>query len=327
LTNGCNLEVRLGKQEIMGKLVIELQGGLGNQLFQFANAFRMNRASGFQHEIVASDHLIKQQSKNSRFTSRCFELQQLNYSFGSLSHYEKGLISVVGSPKVRKFINSRELQSLGFLPRLISEDQITSDLLESKNNKLTLITGFWQNAKDYISIRDEISTIVESIDSIFLSPRYYELLRKIENTSCLCIHFRRSDYISNIRARNFHGLLGKEYFSSAYSAAIQAREFSNVFVFTEDREIISDAFDFINGVKVEVIDKEDKLSSWENLLLMSKSTSLILSNSTFSWWSAFINRRLEMANIFGPSQWFRQGNDSLMLPSWTGITPFFEEIN
>jgi hypothetical protein len=308
----------------MAKLVVEIQGGLGNQLFQFANAFRINHAFNFQHQIVLSERLIKLQGKNPRFTARSVELSPLNYDFGQLSFAEKKLVSIAGSPHGRKLFESTYSPVAKFLPGQISENRMPDDLFFDEHRKLVLLTGFWQDAVNYIPLKDQITRIVESVHPKFLSPRFSILSGEIENSNSLCIHFRRSDYVSNPKARNFHGLLGKEFFLSAYNTAIQNSNIEKVFIFTEDRQILAGAFDFIEGNNFQVIDAGDNLSSWENLLLMSKSANMILSNSSFSWWSAFINRRAEKSHVYGPSKWFRKGDKSLMLPSWKAIPSYFE---
>jgi hypothetical protein len=47
------------------------------------------------------------------------------------------------------------------------------------------------------------------------------------------------------------------------------------------------------------------------MILMSRASDLIISNSTFSWWSAYISNK--ETNVVAPNKWFRDLEDPKML--------------
>ena len=72
-----------------------------------------------------------------------------------------------------------------------------------------------------------------------------------------------------------------------------------------------------------MVDESFRLSSWEILLLMRISQSIVLSNSSLSWWAAFSQSEPTKQKVYGPSRWFLQEDKTLMLPDWEKIDPAF----
>jgi hypothetical protein len=68
----------------------------------------------------------------------------------------------------------------------------------------------------------------------------------------------------------------------------------------------------------EVLDFPDQ-SALELMIEMSKFQTILISNSTFSWWAAFISMRA--TRIYFPSPWFRNSQDPIQLTpdNWVAI--------
>lgn len=306
----------------MQKIVVELQGGLGNQLFQFANAFRIKKMFELPHNIVFYTSLLIKQSKNPRFTSRDFSLHELDLK-NRTSVFDNFLIKLNESNELQIFLKFIAKSHFSQYPFKVSEETFELSKFDLANRKLIFLSGFWQDYLYYLECRTEISILVENSLKRNLSPLFKKLYSEISDTRSLVIHFRRGDYMSNSKARNFHGVLGDNYFEEAYRLDTMGDQSKKVFIFTEDRGEIGTSFDFIPYRNTRIIDNSFNLTSWEILLLMRASTSLIMSNSSLSWWSAFSNLTPVRQNVYGPSRWFLQEDKRLMLPEWTTLDPNF----
>jgi hypothetical protein len=75
---------------------------------------------------------------------------------------------------------------------------------------------------------------------------------------------------------------------------------------SEDNEFVENYMRRLNAkypVVVEVMKVDDNIPDYEQMMIMSCSHHNIMSNSTFSWWGAYLNRSTEKIVCY-PSTWF-----------------------
>lgn len=138
------------------------------------------------------------------------------------------------------------------------------------------------------------------LNTIKIKPEYDTYIKEkygqlISGNSC-AIHVRRTDYLQPDQMKT-HGLLPLEYYKEAMSY------FSDVkfIVCSDDIDWCKEnlpGLNYIEGEK-DIID----------LFIMSKCKHNIIANSTFSWWSAWLNNGIVVA----PKKFFVDGY------SWSGL--------
>lgn len=141
----------------------------------------------------------------------------------------------------------------------------------------------------------------------YIMNKYENLLRS-RTTS---IHVRKGDYVNNW---NYHNIR-IDYYKRAIE--LMNKETDSFLVFSDDIEWCKT---IMNLPKVNFIEGEP---DYIDLFMMSLCTHNIITNSTFSWWGAFLNNK-DGKKIIAPNKWFGKGlahHDwkDLIPPAWTQI--------
>jgi hypothetical protein len=108
-----------------------------------------------------------------------------------------------------------------------------------------------------------------------------------ENT--VGIHVRRGDYLN---LQKHHPLCTMDYYEEAMDIVGRDKKF---YVFSDDWKWCSNNF---KGCFVV-----EPTYDWLDLILMSRCGHNIIANSSFSWWSAWLNET-ENKTVVAPKQWF-----------------------
>ncbi|NRD31334.1 alpha-1,2-fucosyltransferase [Shewanella sp. DC2-4] len=132
----------------------------------------------------------------------------------------------------------------------------------------------------------------------------------IDNNESVAIHIRRGDYISNEESNSIHGICDNSYFYKSLNYLRSNNIVSDnakLFIFSDDIQWCKEnlKFDF-STVFIEGDSKRPEV----DMHLMSKCKHQIISNSTFSWWGAWLNTNPDKC-IIAPKQWFKTTLDSV----------------
>jgi hypothetical protein len=126
----------------------------------------------------------------------------------------------------------------------------------------------------------------------------------IRDPNAVSIHLRGGDYVKGNRS-NFHGVCGPEYYSDAIALIHTHVDSPHFYIFTDD---LPWAQNHIKFPEPFTIISKTNSDPCEELVLMSSCKHNIISNSTFSWWAAWLNRNPEKI-VIAPRKWF---NDATM---------------
>jgi hypothetical protein len=215
-----------------------------------------------------------------------------------------------------RFISSKELQ-LRLLHQYQSPVLGFDPLLENIKPPVT-ITGYFQTWRYYQALTDK--GLVSDIQMKSPSNWFREKLSELDSQrNVLGIHVRRGDYVGNSDI----GTLSVSYYESALRD-LRARgvTWDAIWIFSDDKELTEREFkNFHGGSKnLHFVDPPKESHSFESMLLMSKCQSIVIANSTFSWWAATLGNPNK--TIAGPSKWFAQMADpeDLYPESWIKVS-------
>lgn len=136
----------------------------------------------------------------------------------------------------------------------------------------------------------------------------------------VALHIRRGDYL---KAHHFHvNLWETDYYKKAIAVFPEDTQFM---VFCKDnqgweqdkadRQWCRDNLTPLIGDRFELPDKDN--SETDDLNLMASCKSIIMANSSFSWWAAYLGNH---EKIICPRQWFAdEVQRTELLDNWTKI--------
>ena len=277
------------------KVTVLLFGGLGNQLFQYF--------AGLATASAMNATLCLRPVKQSVF-------RQLNQDTGIAAIDFQGsmkksiLPTKVQERILRMFLNSSgdisQMQKLGEKRKWIVND-IDLEMLSRNEPRNLLLVGYFQDLKYINFLKNAGLEIDLSLKNY--SPWFLTLKIEAKKSNPIIIHIRRGDYA---KFQNTIGLLDFKYYLSAINGIPSfSKNEKEVWIFSDS---ISEAKDFLafTGIPLEnsrIIEPPADSTEAESLILMSYGSALVTSNSTFSWWSAFLSRHA--SPIIVPKKWFK----------------------
>ena len=266
-------------------VITKIQGGLGNQMFQFAIGLAQSPT------VYLDLEFIKQNNKCSvNFTKRYFELDVFpNLKYKTLT-------------KVKKKIFFSEHPLFKAFRRLIHPHilvQNENELINIPRSKWLYFDGYFQSEKYFFNKRKEL---LKQFTFPPLDHKNQLLKEKIQfiNNS-VAIHIRRGDYLKP-EVQNYHGVLPLSYYEEAIALLLKDLGEITLIIFSDDIEF---AKLHLSKYKNTIIVTGNNDAGWKDMALMSSCTHHIIANSTFSWWGAWLSIS-ENGKKIAPKDWFNK---------------------
>lgn len=274
------LEIRLIKKkyDVIQEpkfVTANLAGGLGNLLFEIANAYSFGLKHKLKCKFDLNHSLPMQGTKIHNYYDNIFKKIQF-------SNFDKYNL---------KNINQKRFEY----------DDYTYD------GGNICFNGHFQSYKFFEEHEAEVRELFKCSTETkqYIQNKY----RKFLNKRTVSIHVRRGDYVP--QPENYI-LLDKAYYDKAFS--VVSNKIDVILVFSDDikwckENFIGDNFIFVENEK-----------DYIDLYLMSMCNHNIISNSSFSWWGAWLNQYKEKV-VIAPKKWYGPNKDDrnlddLLMSDW-----------
>ncbi|MBU3627579.1 alpha-1,2-fucosyltransferase [Polynucleobacter sp. AP-Reno-20A-A9] len=292
-------------------IIAQLQGGLGNQLFQYATG----RALALQKQAsLLLDHSWYTQTYDD-VTPRELLLSELNTK-GSLISFQPKIQRPKRIQRIaQKFwpINPfvfTEQAPYRFDPRLIKSPAF-------KQQNLYLM-GYWQSYKYFESIKSILQSEISPKKP--LDTHYQNYLLKIQATTSAMVHVRRGDYVNLASAAKVHGFVGLDYYHEGMKLLLERNPETHFFVFSDDIEWAKEKLPYPERATfVQSLNSSDAVI--QELELMTHCQNHLIANSSLSWWAAWLSKNPN-GTIYCPKKWMNDTSldlNDLLPPSWQRI--------
>lgn len=264
----------------MSMICIDLKGGLGNQMFQFAAAYA--KAIQEDQDLWLDTSYFSLHDKRSFLLNEFALDQRVSVFDGSVKH---GLFS--------RFRKSSKLNT--YLESTFCYD----DAFASVKGPIRL-DGYFQSEKYFEDCGEELRRALDLANP--LSSVASETAARISDAkTSVSVHVRRGDYLDAENAK-VHFSLPIQYYRKALSLlrGVLGDDLA-VFYFSDDTEYVYQNFQLEPHDHVVEGDTQRPV---EDLYLMAQCDHHIIANSSFSWWGAWLNRKPEK-EVVAPRQWFQ----------------------
>jgi len=291
-------------------IIVQLTGGLGNQMFQYALGRVLSHKNSDKLTLDLSNY---NPFFNTMDTIRSFELDIFNLKYEEASRSE--LVRLSDSNPIINFINSIFKTKInpfpvGFTPEIAHKFQ--RQVLQLKGS--IYLRGYWQTEKYFKDYRDLIRNEFKFTKKT--GSRNKVVLADIKRTNSVSVHVRRGDYVNIKTTKAFHGTCGPNYYLR--SASYIEKNIINpiYYVFSDDPEWCKNNLK-LSGRTV-IIDHNKGNDGWMDMWLMSNCKHNIIANSSFSWWGAWLNENSSKI-VITPKIWFKDktvDTEDLVPSSW-----------
>lgn len=264
---------------------IIVRGGLGNQIFEYA----------FSLYLVSQTNSPVRYLRRKRGRLKPVEAMELPWVF-DINIETQGW---VGKNKYKffKFFDKKKI---------------------SKESNFSLENNFfddtWQNLKYY---KDLPSNWIK-FRNFDLNDKNKNIIREIETVNSIAIHIRRGNYLNDRNIGIYGGICTEEYYRKAIEIINQQIDNPVFFIFSNDIDWVKENFKNDN---IRIISWNQDADSYLDMYVMSKCKSCIIANSTFSYWSAYLERPKDI--VIYPKTWFNPQSNykvpDIFPESWIGI--------
>lgn len=152
---------------------------------------------------------------------------------------------------------------------------------------ITFYVGGWHHPDYFKRIDPKIRETYRF--PAFSEDQNLEVLNEAQNSHAVAIHIRRGDYLDCENYKALGMVCTEIYYRNAISY-MENRIGAKIrfYVFSNDMQW---SRRFMEGKDCVFVDWNEGKNSWKDMSLMSQFGNLIIPNSTFSWWSAYLGNR------------------------------------
>jgi len=293
-------------------IISQIQGGLGNQMFQYA--FGRSMALKYETSLFLDERWFH--TSIDEVTPREFLLPKMRIQ-AKIASYD----GFSGSPsRLRKVAQC----FLPISPFVVQEKKaFISDTswfhLHCFASQDFYVRGYWQSYKYFSQIRPELLDEFTPCNPI--GTHYENYHSQILAQDSTMVHVRRGDYVSLPGAAKVHGgLVNLSYYQRAMDWVLARKPHTHFYIFSDDLEWAkvnlphAERSTYVNNaLECDAAVKE--------LALMKACKNHIIANSSLSWWGAWLAEpHLALRSIvICPQRWTNDSKaiwNDLLLPAW-----------
>lgn len=255
-------------------IIVEVTGGLGNQMFQYACGKALAKR-------LCTDLYLDLSWFNE--TSRPLHLDVFNLEIKRIPNEKVEYLKK--KDIISRIIKIKENLFYGGV-RVFSEQMSCYDESVERVKDNILLRGYWQSEKYFRNMKAQLKEDF-SFRRVFTENTVRWERDIFNETNAVSLHVRRGDYINLEDCKKIYAEITPEYYYKAIEYIKTRDAVSKIFVFSNDLQWCKENLHF--DIPVSFVDGNDEGHGYEDMYLMSRCKHNVVTNSTFSWWAAWLN--------------------------------------
>ena len=275
-------------------ITIPLQGGLGNQLFELAAGLAL--AARHNRQVVYSDYWLCNPTEGE--TPRALALDGL-LARDELVHTPAPRVGRAADRLLRQRVIELSADD-DALARVRASTRVVAGYFQ----RLTYVEEAWPTLRERFATSDD--------------PAHRRLVSTAPGSHG-AVHYRLGDYVSNTSANSHHGVTAPDYFAEVIRDGHARLGITDWHVVSDDT---SAALELLASTALPA---EIRLtapaagSEWDDLAVLASARVCAISNSSFSWWAAYLGAASRPTSVVAPTPWFSDlgiAEPVLFPPTW-----------
>ena len=288
--------------------IIRMSGGLGNQMFQYALYLKLKSMG----KEVKFDDINEYRGEKARpIMLAVFGIEYPRATWDEITPFTDGSMEL--RRRLRRKIFGRraiEYEEQGYYdPKVLSFESM-------------YLRGNFQSEKYFEDIKDEVRALYQfpTLEDMHLPDKLYKATRgclnQIEGSEAVGLHMYRSD--SRIDGELYDGICTEKYYEGAVRFIQDKVSNARFYIFSNEPKWVRG---WVNALiqsqitegmsrdearamekRFVMVEANTEYTGYLDMMLMSKCKHNIISNSSFSWWSAWINSNPDKI-IVAPDRW------------------------
>ncbi len=291
-----------------GRVITQIKGGLGNQLFCYAAARRLAVTNGAELVIDDVTGFSRDFKYRRRYALDRFHIEGRKATsrerMEPLGRYRRAFARSIA--RRRPFSLRRYVEPKGpdFDPRLLT--------LEVRGT--VYLDGYWQSEGYFKDVEETIREDLRIIAPEDATNR--NIAKCMASCNAVAVHVR---WFESPEAVSYQHNVGASYYARAVQEIRDRVTMPHFFLFSDEPEAAMRALGLPDDEATCVSHNKGDENAYADLWLMSQCKHFVIANSTFSWWGAWLSQHKEKVVIApgiiqsGISSW---GFEGLIPDAW-----------
>jgi Glycosyl transferase family 11 len=290
-------------------IITQLNGGLGNQMFQYAAGRCL--AYSLKTELKLDISRFRQDTFRN-YDLSVFSIRENIASDADLNRVRHPLPWMIKHPiKTLKSVVRQDVTV-----RYVKESQYHFDPAFFNLPENVYLEGYWQSEKYF----KKIEPLIRQEFRLHTEPKapVQELAVRIREGNAISIHIRRGDFVKNAATNATHGVCSPDYYHQAVEKISRQVDDARFWIFSDDPAWVKE--NITVGYPSYYV-SDHHFNNYEDMYLMSCCRHHIIANSSFSWWGAYLDSNPGKI-VIAPKRWFKKTDISttdLLPESWIRI--------